>query len=66
MEGTLLLTNRRLIFVCTHEKEDELKTSPFGKMALVYSDVENLVSIPAGGDNLFIEISTISSVKGHT
>jgi hypothetical protein len=66
LEGTLLLTNRRLIFVCTHEKEDELKTSPFGKMALVYSDVENLVSIPAGGDNLFIEISTISSVKGHT
>jgi hypothetical protein len=66
LEGTLLLTNHRVIFVCTHEKEDDLKTSPFGKMALVYSDVENLASIPTGGDNLFIDISSISSVKGHT
>ena len=66
LEGTLLLTTRRLIFVCTHEKEDDLKTTPFGKMPLVYSDVENLASIPLGGDNLFIKISSISSVKGHT
>jgi len=66
LEGTLLLTNRRLIFVCTHEKKDELKTAPFAKMPLVYSDVESLASIPASGDNLFIEISSISTVKGHT
>jgi hypothetical protein len=66
LEGTLLLTNRRLIFVCTHEKEDDLKTTPFGKMPLVYSDVGDLASIPVRGDNLFIEISSISSVKGHT
>jgi hypothetical protein len=66
LEGTLLLTNRRLIFVCTHEKEDDLKTTPFGKMPLVYSDVGDLASIPVSGDNLFIEISSISSVKGHT
>jgi hypothetical protein len=66
LEGTLLLTNRRLIFVCTHEKEDDLKTMPFGKMPLVYSDVGDLASIPVRGDNLFVEISSISSVKGHT
>jgi hypothetical protein len=66
LEGSLLLTNRRLIFVCTHEKEDDLKTRPFGKMPLVYSDVEDLASIPVRGDNLFVEISSISSVKGHT
>lgn len=66
LEGTLLLTNRRLIFVCTHEKEDDLKTMPFGKMPLVYSDVGDLASIPVSGDNLFVEISSISSVKGHT
>jgi len=66
LEGTLLLTNRRLIFVCTHEREDDLKTMPFGKMPLVYSDVEDLASIPTGDDNLFIKLSSISSVKGHT
>ena len=66
LEGTLLLTNRRLIFVCTHEKEDDLKTMPFGKMPLVYSDVGDLASIPVRRDNLFVEISSISTVKGHT
>jgi hypothetical protein len=65
LEGTLLLTNHRLIFVCTHEKEDDLKTTPFGKMPLVYSDVEDLASIDASGNNLIIELSSISSVKGH-
>jgi hypothetical protein len=66
LEGTLLLTNRRMVFACTNEKEDDLKTTPLGKMRLVYSDVEDLASIPVKGDNLFIEISSISSVKGHT
>lgn len=65
LEGTLLLTNRRLIFVCSHEKEDDLRTTPLGKMRLVYSDVEDLASIPTSGDNLFIDISSVSSVKGH-
>jgi hypothetical protein len=66
LEGTLLLTNRRLIFVCTREKEDDLKTMPFRKMPLVYSDVGDLASIPVRRDNLFVEISSISTVKGHT
>jgi len=65
LEGTLLITNHRLIFVCTNEREDDLKTTPFGKMPLVYSDVEDLASIPAGGNNLIIELSSISSAKGH-
>jgi len=65
LEGTLLLTNRRLLFVCTNEQEDNLRGG-LGTMRLVYSDVEDLASIPAGGNNVSIEISSISSVKGHT
>jgi hypothetical protein len=69
LEGTVLLTNRRLIFVCTNEREDDLK--PTGRptplvMRLVYSDVEDLASIPVTGANLFIELPSITSVKGHT
>lgn len=66
LEGTLLLTNRRLIFVCTNEKGEDVRITPLRKMRLVYSDVEDLASIPASGPSLFIEIPSISSVKGHT
>jgi len=57
-----------LIFVCTEEREEDLKMTrrtPF-VMRLVYADVEDLTSIPVTGGNLFIELSTIDSVKGHT
>jgi hypothetical protein len=60
LEGTVLLTNQRLIFVSTDEKEDKL-----GLMRLVYSDVEDLKSIAKTQGNLFIELSSIDSVKGH-
>jgi hypothetical protein len=71
LEGTLLLTNRRLLFVCTNEKEDRIKvtssrTPAAMRMRFVYSDVEDLASIPVEGDNLFVELSSISSAKGHT
>jgi hypothetical protein len=61
LEGTVVLTNRRLIFVCTDEKQDKLRI-----MRLVYSDVEDVKSVPSTGGNLFIELSSIGSVKGHT
>ena len=67
LEGTLVLTNRRLIFVCTNEREEDLRPVAVPLvMRFVYSDVEDLKSIPKTGDNLFIELSTIDSVKGHT
>ena len=69
LEGTLLLTNRRLIFVCTNEKEEDIRASrmsQIGAMRLIYSDVEELNSIPSAGGNLFIELSSIASAKGHT
>lgn len=66
LEGTLVLTSRRIIFVCTSEKEDDLKAAPSLVMRLVYSDVEDLISIPKSGENLFIPLSTVTGVKGHT
>lgn len=61
LEGTLVLTNRRLIFACTNERQDDLRApSAPGVMHLVYSDVEDLASIPANDDNLFIELSSIT------
>jgi len=66
LEGTLVLTNRRLIFACTNERQDDLRApSAPGVMHIVYSDVEDLSSIPANDDNLFIELPSITSVAGH-
>jgi len=66
LEGTLLLTNRRLIFDCSGAKDEKLKPAagPFA-MHVVYSDVKDLESIPASGDNLFIELQSITSAEGH-
>jgi len=60
LEGTLVLTNLRLIFVSTNESQDNVKL-----MRLVFSDVKDLGSIPKTGGNLFIPLSSITSVKGH-
>lgn len=60
LEGTLVLTNLRLIFVSTNESEDNVRL-----MRLVFSDVKDLASIPKTGDNLFIPLSSITLVKGH-
>jgi len=65
LEGTLLLTNLRLLFVCTNEQKDDVRGSLERTMRLVYSDVEDLASVPAGENNVFIELSSTSSVKGH-
>lgn len=68
-EGTLVLTNRRLIFVCTDEKEDDLASesglNPLGEIRIVYSDVEDVDRVPKEPPNIFIPIASISSVKGH-
>jgi len=65
VEGTLVLTNRRIIFVCTNEQEDKVKGDSLRVMRLVYSDVDDLSSIPAGGGNVFIPLPSIKSVKGR-
>ena len=68
-EGTLVLTNNRLIFACTNEKEEDLPgenpLNPTGKFRLIYSEVEDLASLPKGSPNVFIPLEAISSIKGH-
>ncbi len=69
LEGTLILTNKRLIFVTTAEAEEDLSepaaSNPFGKLKLFYSDAEDLKSIPADPDNLIVPLTSVTSVKGH-
>ncbi|MGP8125938.1 MAG: hypothetical protein ACLQEQ_08800 [Nitrososphaerales archaeon] len=67
-EGTLVLTNKRLIFVCTDEKEEDLRMgyTPATPIAhLLFSDVEDLSEIPQDPANTFISISSITSATGH-
>ena len=68
-EGTLVLTSRRLIYVATNEQTEDLPSpiifNPFAQTRLIFSDVEDIQSIPADPRNLFIQISAITSVKGR-
>lgn len=68
-EGTLVLTNKRLIFVCTNEREedvpDPMGLNPYGKTTLFYSEVEDLEEIPSGAPNVFVSLDAISKVTGH-
>lgn len=69
-EGTLVLTNRRLIFVCTDEKKDDLMgedaLNPKAGIHIVYSEVDDLGDIPTDSPNAFVAIAAIESVKGHS
>jgi hypothetical protein len=66
-EGTLVLTNRRLIFACGAEKEEDIPVGTGYPRAirLIFSEVEDLSSIPPDPENLFIPIPSIVSVEGH-
>ncbi|MDA4120928.1 MAG: hypothetical protein OK404_00800 [Thaumarchaeota archaeon] len=66
-QGTLVLTNSRLIFVCTDEKEIDLPSSSraYSDVRVLYSDVEDLESVPKESPNVFIPISSVSSARGH-
>jgi hypothetical protein len=63
-EGTLVLTNKRLIFVCTNEKGEDLPVGYYGDHLLLYSVVEDLDRIPVQPPNVFILLTT-ASPKGH-
>ena len=64
-EGTLVLTSKRLIFVCTDEKGEDLPLGYFvGDQRLLYSEVEDLDRIPAMPPNIFIPLEA-ASAKGH-
>ena len=63
-EGTLVLTNRRLIFVCTDDKGEELPIGFASEHLLLYSEVEDLGDIPHRTPNIFIPLEAVST-KGH-
>jgi hypothetical protein len=64
VEGTLVLTDRRLIFVCTDEKLIELPVG-FLESNLIFSEVEDIGQIPQRPPNVFIPIASIESIKPH-
>ena len=64
-EGTLVLTNKRLIFVCTHEIREDVVLSPFMGLKLLYSEVKDLEEVSKDPPNLFISLGDIITVKGR-
>jgi len=64
-EGTLVLTDRRLVYVHGNEKEESLRIGGFSAKRLFFSDVESLDSMPMDSASLEIQISAIAKVAGH-
>jgi len=70
-EGNLVLTNRRLVYAhgAQHEMDIPVGTvDPFetlGRKRLYISDVEDLDDIPHDSSNITIQISAVTSARGH-
>jgi hypothetical protein len=64
-EGTLVLTDRRLIYVHSNEKEDGVRIGAFSAKRLYFSDVETLASIEMDSASVEIPISKVTKVVGH-
>lgn len=68
IEGTLVLTNKRLVFVCTNEQEVDIHIgyTPLPSTAhLLFFDVEDLSEISQDPRNTSIPLSSITSATGH-
>jgi hypothetical protein len=64
-EGTLLLTNRRLIFVVGGERQENIPIGTISTKGLYYADVEALNAIGADSRHFSIPIDSIVKVIGH-
>jgi len=64
-EGTLLLTDRRLVYVHGNESEEDLRVGTFSKKRLYISDVEGLGSMPMDSSSFEIPLSSLTKVVGH-
>lgn len=64
-EGTLVLTDRRLVYVHGNEKEVHLRVGAFSQKHLFFSDVESLNSMVLDSASLDIPFSKIVRVAGH-
>ncbi len=70
VHGTLVLTTSRVIFVCTDEREEDLRVGVRGDpltptVHLLYSDVEDLSQIPDDPRNVSVRLGDVTSAKGH-
>ena len=64
-EGTLILTDRRLIYVHGKEKEVDIRVGAFSQKRLFFTDVESLNSMPLDSASVEIPLSKIVKVTGH-
>jgi hypothetical protein len=64
-EGTLVLTDRRLVYVHGNEKEESIRIGGFSAKRLYFSDVESLGSMEMDAASVEIPISKIVKVTGH-
>lgn len=64
-EGTLVLTDQRLVYVHGDEKEEGLPIGGWSAKRLYFSDVETLDSMPLDSASVQIPISKIAKVAGH-
>ncbi len=64
-EGTLVLTDRRLVYVHGREKEVDLRVGAFSKKKLFFADVEDLDSMEMDSESFEIPFSSIVSVTGR-
>lgn len=64
-EGTLVLTDRRLVYVHGNEKEETMRIGGFSAKRLFFSDVESLSSMPLDSESVEISISKLVRVVGH-
>jgi len=64
-EGTLVLTNQRLLYVHGGEKREDLPVGAFTRKPTYFADVDTLDEIVSDPSNLAIRLSTISKVVGH-
>jgi len=64
-EGTLVLTDRRLVYVHSNEKEESIRIGAFSAKRLYFSDVESLGSMLMDSASVEIPIPKLVKVAGH-
>jgi hypothetical protein len=64
-EGTLVLTDQRLVYVHGQEKEEDLRVGAWSAKRLYFSDVEDIDSMPLDSESLEIPLSSVVKVTGH-
>jgi len=64
-EGTLVLTDKRLVYVHGGEKEVDLDIGAFSKKRLFFADVEDLGSMVMDSSSLDIPLANVTNVSGR-